>query len=364
MLCERLIPKELKDQATGWNRGSTIYISTNEKWIPWELIHDGDDFWGRKFVLARYPRIPGSSAFPDLNEDLERDDSPYLGTIVNVIGGGSGLDRLEVEKVSNMFTEIIRDELAKAVEEGTAAEIFRRLAKGDLGHVGEETINEVTIALTKANLVPQRDRSLAGLLTSLTKADLAQMEAETLDEIVLAIAKLYLITVHEGSIDDALRAMEDSDIVHFTCHGHRTPHHCLQLTDAHPSATHCLTPIHVQGLDSLRGSLVFVNACRSEIPTACLGEFHTFGWAFYNQGAAACIGTLGPVPIDYAVAFAKRFHEHLLAGKTVGEALGSAKSEAIEDEHENPFWLLYALYGDPSLKKMVTNNHYTPDNKR
>ena len=59
-LSEGLLPPALRDQLTHWKPGSTICIATNENWIPWELLYDGDCFWGQKYILARLPEVPAN----------------------------------------------------------------------------------------------------------------------------------------------------------------------------------------------------------------------------------------------------------------------------------------------------------------
>lgn len=268
-LCEKLLPEQLRSHSTNWPVGSIVSIGTNEKWIPWELIHDGDDFWSNKFVLARVPKIPGQSAFSTSDEAVERYASTHLLKVVNIIGGELR-PPLIVERVRGLFAAFKANILIRAVERAT--------------------------------------------------------------------------------LDEVLRSITSADLVHFTCHGHITPHHCLQLADDHHSPISCLTPINMRNLPKITGSIIFTNACTSAVITSFLGELRNFGWEFYKKGAAAYIGTLGLVPTEYAVAFAEAFYERLLAGYTVGESLHHARSTA---KRENPFWLLYTLYGDPFTRKSI-----------
>jgi hypothetical protein len=60
-----LIPPKVVEHAQKWESGSPIIISTNEQWIPWELLYDGQESWGRKFVLARCPRLNDRRNVPD-----------------------------------------------------------------------------------------------------------------------------------------------------------------------------------------------------------------------------------------------------------------------------------------------------------
>jgi SOS-response transcriptional repressor LexA len=267
-LCGYLVPAELQSLSSTWPVGSIVSISTNEHWIPWELIHDRDDFWGNKFILARLPRLPDPSFFSASDGTVKQNASTQLRKVVNVIGGG--LKPPIVERVRKLFTAFGPDiPVEPPVERATLAEVLRSIA--------------------------------------------------------------------------------DADIIHFTCHGHTAPWPCLQIADDR-SPTPCLTPSDLENLLELTGSVIFANACASAVVTSFLGELCNFGWEFCKKGAVAYIGTLGLVPTEYAITFAERFYERLLNGYTVGESLHYAKSKA---ERENPFWLLYTIYGRPFARKHI-----------
>ncbi|MER5597960.1 CHAT domain-containing protein [Streptomyces sp. NPDC002265] len=94
--------------------------------------------------------------------------------------------------------------------------------------------------------------------------------------------------------------------------------------------------------------LVFFNACRSAGEIDWFGS--SLGWApqFLEAGAGAFIGTLWPVRSYSAMQFAKAFYDHLLEG---GQSLGQASlaaRQAIRDQHGDPTWLAYAVYGSPT----------------
>ncbi|MGW0335967.1 NACHT N-terminal Helical domain 1-containing protein [Streptomyces sp. NPDC003011] len=103
-------------------------------------------------------------------------------------------------------------------------------------------------------------------------------------------------------------------------------------------------------LRSLRDNhpLVFFNACRSA------GEIDWFGadlgWAqqFLRAGAGAFIGTLWPVRSRSALQFSEAFYDQLIAGRQpLGRATLAAR-QAIRDQHGDPTWLAYAVYGSPA----------------
>lgn len=267
-LCEQLLPAKLQSLSSTWPVGSIVIIDTNERWIPWELIHDGHEFWGDKFTLARVPRVPDQSRFSALDRTVERHSSVQLHKIVNVIGGDLHPQQI-VEHIKSLFASLRIGISVEVIERATLADVFDSIA--------------------------------------------------------------------------------DADLVHLTCHGYAAPQPCLQLADDR-SLIRCLTPSNVKSLPNIPDCVIFANACTSTAVTSFLGELRNFGWEFYKKGAAAYIGTLGLVPTEYAVAFAENFYEKLLGGSTVGEALYYAKSKA---QRENPFWLLYTLYGDPFARKFI-----------
>lgn len=139
----------------------------------------------------------------------------------------------------------------------------------------------------------------------------------------------------------------DASILHFTCHGRfdADDGYYLQLCAAyeHPSI-YRLGPLKVQSHIRLNDTLVFANACTSDVPALHYGTFYNLGQQFFERGAGAFIGTIAPVPIERAVRLADIFYGNLLAGNTVGMALHRAK-QAMKQE-QNPFYLFYCLYGN------------------
>jgi serine/threonine protein kinase len=165
-------------------------------------------------------------------------------------------------------------------------------------------------------------------------------------------ASILIEAVERATLAEVFQAISQADLIHFTCHGTTTPRPCLQLADD-KSLICCLMPSDLQNLVELTDSVVFANACTSAAIASFLGQLCNFGWEFYKKGVAAYIGTLGLVPTAYAITFAERFYERLLAGHTVGESLHYAKSGA---RRQNPFWLLYTLYGDPFARKSANTS--------
>jgi len=165
------------------------------------------------------------------------------------------------------------------------------------------------------------------------------------------------VSICEGAdltIADLETAFSDADLIHFTCHGHLEPLPCLQLGSQAPTAPlgilGCLQPSNICLFSIRPQSIVFANACSSVHMGTFLDRTRSFGWEFFLKGVDAYIGTLGMIPTKYAVAFAEAFYEQFLHGATAGAALQYAKANSA---HNNPFWLLYCLYGDPFARRVA-----------
>ena len=73
LLFRHLLPSQLQDTLSeamqqGHGSAPTLRIHTAGDWIPWELLHDGADFLGVHFVIARLP-IKGDKHPPASDED-------------------------------------------------------------------------------------------------------------------------------------------------------------------------------------------------------------------------------------------------------------------------------------------------------
>ncbi|MEZ4661749.1 MAG: CHAT domain-containing protein [Caldilineaceae bacterium] len=55
LLFSQLIPPPIQQQIRTLESGSVLHIVTNDANLPWELLHDGDDFLALKHVAARLP---------------------------------------------------------------------------------------------------------------------------------------------------------------------------------------------------------------------------------------------------------------------------------------------------------------------
>lgn len=258
----------MREISQRWLEGSVICIGTNEEWIPWELIYDDDNFWGRKFILCRRPKV-SKKRFSNSDKAVERSSSKDLRKITNIIGGNLTPSKV-VERIKTLF------------------------------RLYQESV--------------------------------------------------HIETMEKATTSEVLESIIDADLIHFTCHGHTNP--CYLQLGEHLCISYRLTLHNLETLSGLPNSIVFANSCSSATIEEFLEDLITFGWGFYKKGAAAYIGTLGLVPTEYAISFAEYFYEKLQAGCTVGESLRYAK---LQSGGDNPFWLLYTLYGDPFSQKVVIN---------
>ncbi|NCS13506.1 MAG: CHAT domain-containing protein [Microcystis aeruginosa G13-09] len=278
-LFEMLIPSEVAKQMRTWKIGSPVIISTNEQWIPWELMYDGEDFWGKKFIIARSPRLRDSQDLPDKNRPESKGERK-IKRIVNIVGGD--VPSSEAERATHLFS----------------------------------------------NLLPP--------------------------EAVHLLAK--------QPISSLVKAIPGTDALHFTCHGHLEPHLLQIAGDKNKTRIENLLPETIQRLPLEPGSLVFANACASTVPVLTFGKFSSFGWKFYQRGADAFIGTLGAVPVKYAVNFAEIVYRELFNPDekiTIGQAVAKAKEVAANER--NLFWLLYCIYGDPDFSIVQQKNSKEED---
>lgn len=278
-LFEMLIPSEVAKKVRDWKIGSPVIISTNEQWIPWELMYDGEDFWGKKFIIARSPRLSDSQDLPKRNRP-ESKGKRQIKRIVNIVGGD--VPSSEAERATHLFS----------------------------------------------NLLPP--------------------------EAVHLLAK--------QPISSLVKAIPGTDALHFTCHGHLEPHLLQIAGDKNKTRIENLLPETIQRLPLEPGSLVFANACASTVPVLTFGKFSSFGWKFYQRGADAFIGTLGAVPVKYAVNFAEIVYRELFNPDekiTIGQAVAKAKEVAANER--NLFWLLYCIYGDPDFSIVQQKNSKEED---
>lgn len=157
-LFTKLIPNPLAAQTREWKPGSLVVISTNEQWIPWELMYDEDDFWGKRFIIARLPRLSDRRNVPDSRRPLIR--SPRaIKRIVNVIGGDVGV--AEAQQAYGLFNNLASSVQVEILQEKPVADLKIALVKTDVlhctchGHLEPHMLQVAKDKTTFTNLLPQ-----------------------------------------------------------------------------------------------------------------------------------------------------------------------------------------------------------------
>ncbi|TRT73881.1 MAG: CHAT domain-containing protein [Microcystis sp. M_OC_Ca_00000000_S217Cul] len=130
-LFEMLIPSEVAKKVRDWKIGSPVIISTNEQWIPWELMYDGEDFWGKKFIIARSPRLSDSQDLPDKNRP-ESKGKRQIKRIVNIVGGD--VPSSEAERATHLFSNLLPPEAVQLLAKQPISSLVKAIPGTDALH--------------------------------------------------------------------------------------------------------------------------------------------------------------------------------------------------------------------------------------
>ncbi|MGH8929190.1 MAG: CHAT domain-containing protein [Egibacteraceae bacterium] len=104
-----------------------------------------------------------------------------------------------------------------------------------------------------------------------------------------------------------------------------------------------------------RRPLVFLNACRAGQQTWSLTQLG--GWAAAWAGRCRCgvfVGPLWSVTDEPAWVFARTFYDQVQAGRTLGQAVLTARVRTREHAPEDPTWLAYSVYAHPNARVVFT----------
>ncbi len=274
-LFDRLIPGNLKKEILRWNQKTKLCISSNNDWIPWEILHDGSDYLGNRFFIYRLPRVNGNEderekeKLTTVPTSWNKSQESSLKKLIHVIGGN--LDGFE-DGANRFFTDL---------NEG--------------GKIVLHTIEKKGFSVLKENAI-------------------------------------------------------EADIIHFTCHGRKDRNFFLQITECSDDpALMNLSLLSFARSDFVirEGCLIFANACSSAAAISCFEEFSSFGSKFINMGAGYFIGTLGGVPIHYAIEFSNCFYNNLIINNDISRSFETTKLSM--DKKRNQFHLLYVIYGNPAI---------------
>ncbi|MCP4353034.1 MAG: CHAT domain-containing protein [Desulfobacterales bacterium] len=108
-------------------------------------------------------------------------------------------------------------------------------------------------------------------------------------------------------------------------------------------------------------ALIFSNACQSarteKMRWKSDGEDKSFGLlnSFISGGVRHYLGTSWEITDEPGSSFATLFYEHLLLGKTIGEAVKLSRLELTGNKKSDVSWASYVLYGDPTVSYFGQN---------
>ncbi len=129
-LFDTLVPSAVADQIKLWAKDSMLAISTNEQWIPWELMFDGEEFLGRKHILTRYPRFNDQAEWP--GRPVEQAELRVIRKIVNVIGGGLKND--DSARALRLFDSVKSRVSVSDLREEPVSQLHSEIATADMLH--------------------------------------------------------------------------------------------------------------------------------------------------------------------------------------------------------------------------------------
>lgn len=134
ILFDRLIPEELRIIVKSWQSGDVLCISTNEQWIPWELIHDGIGFLGERFLIFRIPRLKNNRALSYQKSNASKRQFSLGKTIkvVHVVGGNINPDH--TEKAKSIFETLFGQSSVITLEKENLATLMKQIDNADLLH--------------------------------------------------------------------------------------------------------------------------------------------------------------------------------------------------------------------------------------
>ncbi|MGD2088746.1 MAG: CHAT domain-containing protein [Candidatus Aminicenantes bacterium] len=133
VLFEKFIPEYLRFKIKEWPPGEILCISTTEQWIPWELIYDGNGFWGERFLIFRLPRVKGNL---QSNDQKNSDEKVKPGTdiinIIHVLGGE--IKDIYTERAKNVFKIAESQASIITLEKSNLSALIKQIGKADLLH--------------------------------------------------------------------------------------------------------------------------------------------------------------------------------------------------------------------------------------
>ncbi len=294
-----LLPLQLREHLrrvadSAKRRRPILYVSSDIDWLPWELMHDGVDFLGVRFEIARLPvkRVVNNGVDQGIATYETQTSEREIAQVASLLG-------------KNTFED--KDPLIDRWKE--------TFFQADV----DDSHQTIRSPLDSPPDVGTFDQLFGGLSTS---------------------PDILHITCHGGR-ETSIGGFKE-----------------IAWTFDHKSNLTFQFDITSQVVDQICRSvgfinhkpLVFGNACASVVGGAAT-RTPSFGFRFFEGGASAFIGTLAPVSQSMAVDFAVLFYKHLLAEqRPIGEALRKTKLHFGKQPGSDPSWLFYVLYGNPETR--------------
>lgn len=292
-LYEKLVPLRLRealqaaaDSGAG-NDISILRIHTPIDWIPWELMHDGTDFLGLRFQIARLPIGP---TIPDPN----------------------GPQPHSVHKVYNLLAEHLfsNDHLF-----GQWEETFASLSKPP-----NQEIRFPDVGGPGAVYPTLRD-----------------LESAEMPDILH-------ITCHGGEVD------KEDGKVYWTLNHKHPFHYDYRIKADNVEMLGQTTQIFDTTRPLVFGNAC-ASVQSSAAAADGSGLMPGFGPTFFAQGATAFVGTFVPITEALSVQFAREFYQRLLQdGLPIAKAMWATKKHFKDQGGNDPSYLFYCLYGLPETR--------------
>jgi len=294
-LYEQLVPVRLRevlhaaaDTAAG-DDVPVLRIHTPIDWIPWELMHDGIDFLGLRFQIARLPIGPNA---PTLDGQREH----------------------QVHRVYNLLA---RNLFTKAGLFGQWQQTFVPLL--------DPAVQEIRFPAAASD---GDDYPTLGDLEQAMRPDILH------------------ITCHGGEVDP------DDGKVYWTLDHRAQFHWDYRIKADIVEMLGQTTAIFAETRPLVFGNAC-ASARTTAAGGAASGPglVPGFGPVFFAQGAAAFIGTFVPITETLSVQFACTFYERLLHdGLPIAQALWATKRYFRDQGGNDPSYLFYCLYGLPETR--------------
>jgi len=136
-------------------------------------------------------------------------------------------------------------------------------------------------------------------------------------------------------------------IIHFACHAYEQDPVSQSFLSISEDFHISITDFVVSEFNLTHNPFIILNACL----TSVINPLYTHYWAaeFWKRGARGVLATDFHIPDRFAAEFSEELYQHLLSGKSIGNALATTRRHFWE-KHCNPLGLAYALYSSPSIR--------------